>query len=297
MAISGTNSTTLDDLFVNIVAQARFTAEEQSLMLGLVTQYNIAGQAGKSVQIPKYPAITATALDEGTAPSDTDVSTSSVTVTCAEVGNSVLLTDLAAMGAGNPADELGTVLGNAIATKIDKDLIALFSGFSGSVGTVGSAISVTDLFKAAATLRAAKVTGNLAAVVHPYQAYELKKGLTNTFANPNGGDLQNEAMRNGFVGSIAGIDIYESSNIAVAADLGANGIVGGTGDDADTANQAVAGIFAPEALAIAMKTEFNLETQRNATRRGTELVATAIYGVAELDDTFGVKCITDGFMS
>jgi len=276
MAISGTNSTTLDDLFVNIVAQARFTAEEQSLMLGLVTQYNIAGQAGKTVQIPKYPAITAAALDEGTAPADTDVSTSSVTVTCSEVGNSVLLTDLAAMGAGNPADELGTVLGNAIATKIDSDLIALFSGFSGALGAAGSEITVADLFKAAATLRANKVTGSMAAVVHPFQAYALKAGLTNTFANPNGGDLQNEAMRNGYVGSIAGIDVYESANVAV-----------------DGSDDAVAAVFAPEALAIALKSEFNLETQRNATRRGTELVATAVYGVAELDDSYGVKITAD----
>jgi len=276
MAISGTNSSTLDDLFVNIVAQARFTAEEQSLMLGLVTQYNIAGQAGKTVQIPKYPAVTAAALDEGTAPADTDVSTSSVTVTCSEVGNSVLLTDLAAMGAGNPADELGTVLGNAIATKIDSDLIALFSGFSGALGAAGSEITVADLFKAAATLRANKVTGSMAAVVHPFQAYALKANLTNTMVNPNGGDLQNEAMRSGYVGTIAGIDVYESANVAI-----------------DGSDDAVAAVFAPEALAIALKSEFNLETQRNATRRGTELVATAVYGVAELDDSFGVKITAD----
>ena len=276
MSASGTNSTTLDDLFVNIVAQARFTAEEQSLMLGLVTQYNIAGQAGKTVQIPKYPAITAAALDEGTAPADTDVSTSSVTVTVSEVGNTVLLTDLAAMGAGNPADELGTVLGNAIATKIDSDLIALFSGFSGALGAAGAEITVADLFKAAATLRSNKVTGSMAAVVHPFQAYQLKAGLTNTFANPNGGDLQNEAMRNGYVGSIAGIDVYESANVAI-----------------DGSDDAVAAVFAPEALAIALKSEFNLETQRNATRRGTEMVATAVYGVAELDDSFGVKITAD----
>lgn len=274
--MAGTTSATLDDLFVNIVAQARFTAEEQSLMLGLVTQYNIAGQAGKTVQVPKYPAITAADLTEGTAPSDTDVSTSSVTVTCAEVGNSVLLTDLAAMGAGNPAEELGTVLGNAIATKIDSDLIALFSGFSSALGAAGAEITVADLFKAAATLRAAKVTGSMAAVVHPFQAYQLKAGLTNTFANPNGGDLQNEAMRNGYVGSIAGIDVYESANV-----------------DIDGSDDAVAGVFAPEALAIAIKRDFNLETQRNATRRGTEMVATAIYGVAELDDSFGVKITAD----
>jgi len=269
--MAGTTSTTLDDLFVKIVAQARFTAEEQSLMMGLVTQYNIAGQAGKTVQIPKYPAITAAALDEGTAPSDTDVSTSSVPVTVSEVGNTVLLTDLAAMGAGNPADELGTVLGNAIATKIDKDLIGLFDGFSSSIGGATTEFTVAHIFQAVATLRNRGVTGSLACVVNPLAAYNMKANLTNTFANPNGGDVQNAAMRNGYVGSVAGVDVYESSNVGIAGDASKGGV------------------FAPEALAIAIKSEFNLETQRNATRRGTELVATAIYGVEKLDDDYGVE--------
>jgi N4-gp56 family major capsid protein len=269
--MAGTTSATLDDLFVNIVAQARFTAEEQSLMMGLVTQYNIAGQAGKTIQVPKYPAVTAADLTEGAAPSDTDVSTSSVPVTVSEVGNSVLLTDLAAMGAGNPADELGTVLGNAIATKIDKDLIALFDGFSSSIGGATTEFTVAHIFQAVATLRNRGVTGSLACVVNPLAAYNMKANLTNTFANPNGGDVQNAAMRNGYVGSVAGVDVYESSNVAIASDASKGAV------------------FAPEALAIAIKSEFNLETQRNATRRGTELVATAIYGVAELDDDYGVE--------
>ena len=274
--MAATTSSTLDDLFVNIIAQARFTAEEQSLMMGLVTQYNIGAQAGKTIQVPKYPAIAAADLTEGTAMTSTTVSTSSVSVTVGEVGAQVLLTDLAAMGAGNPAEELGTVLGNAIATKIDTDLIALFDGFSGSIGTAGAEITVADLFKAAATLRAAKVTGTINAVVHPYQAYQLKANLTNTFANPNGGDLQNEAMRNGYVGTIAGINVYESANVSIDGN-----------DDAKGA------VFAPEALAIAMKRDFQIEPQRDAAARAFELNATAIYGVAELDDAFGVEILSD----
>ena len=274
--MASSTSATLDDLFANIIAQARFTAEEQSLMLGLVTQYNIAGQAGKTIQVPKYPAIAAGDLTEGTDMSSTTVSTSSVAVTVGEVGAQVVLTDLAAMGAGNPADELGTVLGNAIATKIDTDLIGLFTGFSAGFGAAAAELTVADLFKAAATLRANKVTGSMAAVVHPFQAYQLKAGLTNTFANPNGGDLQNEAMRNGYVGSIAGIDVYESANVSV-----------------DANDDAIGAVFAPEALAIALKSDFNLEVQRDASLRANELNATAVYGVAELDDGFGVKLTAD----
>lgn len=274
--MAATTSSTLDDLFANIILQARFTAEEESLMLGLVTRYDIGNVAGKTVQVPKYPAITAAGLTEGTDMSSTTVSTTSQTITVSEVGAQVVLTDLAAMGAGNPAEELGTVLGNAIATKIDKDLIALFDGFSTSLGGAGTEITVADLMKAAATLKTNKARGQMAAVVHPWHAYQLKANLTNTFVNPNGGDLQNDAMRNAYVGQIGGIDIYESANVTI-----------------DGSDDAIGAVFVPEALAIAMKRDFNLETQRDASLRAFELNATAIYGVGELDDSYGVELLFD----
>ncbi len=274
--MAASTSTTLDDLFANIIAQARFTAEEESLMMGLVTQYNIGDEAGKTIQVPKYPAITAAALTEGADMTSTTVSTSSVSITVGEVGAQVVLTDLAAMGAGNPAEELGTVLGNAIATKMDVDLIALFDGFSTSLGAAAQEITVADLFKAAATLRNNKAQGEIFAVVNPFQAYQLKANLTNTFANPNGGDAQNTAMVNAYVGTIAGIDVYESANVAVDGN-----------DDAKGA------VFSREALAIAMKRDFQIEAQRDASLRAFELNATAIYGVGELDDTYGVEMLFD----
>jgi N4-gp56 family major capsid protein len=274
--MAATTTSTLDDLFVNIVAQARFTAEEQSLMAGLVTRYDIGNMAGKVIQVPKYPAISAAGLTEGTDMSSTAVSTSSVSITVAEVGAQVVLTDLAAMGAGNPAEELGTVLGNAIATKMDTDLIALFDGFSTSLGSTTTELTAAYLFQAAATLRANKAPGRLVGVFHPYQTYALKANLTNTFANPNGGDIQNEAMRSGYVGTIAGIDIYESANVSVDGSGDAKGCV-----------------FAPEAMALAMKRDFNIEYERDASIRGWELNATAIYGVGELDDSYGVEMYFD----
>jgi len=271
-----TTTTTLDDLFVNIVAQARFTAEEQSLLRNLVTVYNIDAQPGVTIQVPKYPAVSAADLTEGTDMSATQVSTSSISITVAEVGAQVFLTDMAAFGAGNPADELGTVLGNAIATKMDTDVIGLFDGFSDSLGGTTTELTAAYLFQAAAKLRAAKAPGRLVGVFHPYQTYALKANLTNTFANPNGGDLQNEAMRSGYVGTIAGIDIFESANVTVD----------GSGD-------AKGAVFAPEAIAMAMKRDFNLEPERDASNRGFELNATAIYGVGELDDAYGVEMYFD----
>jgi len=274
--MAASTTSTLDDLFVNIVAQARFTAEEQSLLRNLVTVYNIDAQPGVTIQVPKYPSVSAADLTEGTDMTSTTVSTSSVSITVGEVGAQVFLTDMAAMGAGNPADELGTVLGNAIATKMDTDAIGLFDGFSTSLGATTTELTVAYLFQAAATLRANKAPGRLVGVFHPYQTYALKANLTNTFANPNGGDLQNEAMRTGYVGTIAGIDIFESANVAVDGSGDAKGCV-----------------FAPEAMAMAMKRDFNLEPERDASNRGFELNATAIYGVGELDDAYGVEMYFD----
>lgn len=274
--MAATTSSTLDDLFVNIVAQARFTAEEQSLLAGLVTRYDIGNVAGTTIQVPKYPSIAAANLTEGTDMTSTTVSTSSVTCAVGEVGAQVLLTDIAAMGAGNPAAELGTVLGNSIATKMDQDIIALFDGFSTSLGATTQELTVADIFKAAATLRANKARGAMFAVLHPYQAYALKANLTNSFANPNGGDAQNEAMRRGYVGTIGGVEIYESANVTID----------GSGD-------AKGAIFSAEALCLAMKRDFNIEPQRDASNRAWELNATAVYGVAELDDSYGVEMYFD----
>ena len=49
------------------------------------------------------------------------------------------------------------------------------------------------------------------------------------------------------------------------------------------------GIFHKDALAIAMMQDLKLETQRDASLRADEIVATAVYGVGELHDSYGVE--------
>lgn len=275
--MAASTTTTLDDLFSNIIQEAIFTAQEQSLVRNLVTTYDISGEAGKVVQVPTYGSVAAAALTEGTDMSSTAVSTSSTSITVSEAGVQALLTDMAAKSAmGDVAGDMGRILGEAVAKKMDQDLIGLFSGFSTGQGAAAQEITVADIFKAAAVLRNNNATGTPSAVIHPYQAYQLKSNLTNAFANPNGADLQNEAMRNGYVGTIAGVNIYESSNIAVD----------GSGD-------AVGALFTPAALGLAVKWDVNIEPQRDASMRGWELNATASYGVGELIDTFGQSLTFD----
>ncbi len=275
--MASTTTSTLDDLFTSIVREAIFTAQESSLVRNLVTTYDISGDDGKAIQVPVYPEVSAAGLTEGTDMSSTAVSTTSVTITAAEVGVQAVLTDLAARSSSRDiAGDLGKVLGEGIAKKMDEDLIALFDGFSTSVGSAGTELIASYIFSAAARLDNANAPGQKYMVIHPYQAYNLKANLTNTFANPNGGDLQNEAMRNGYVGTLAGVDIFESANI--------------TRDGSDDAKGAV---FVPQALGLAVKWDINMEPQRDASLRAWELNATACYGVAELKDDYGIEMYFD----
>jgi hypothetical protein len=275
-----TTSSTISELYTEIIAEAMFVANEKSLMRGLVKNYTIAG-GGKSVEVPIYAAVSAAAVSEASDLSNTAVNPSSVTITASEIGIMTTLTDLARNSASrNVASDIGRLFGEAIAKKIDVDLIALFDSFSKIVGGADVAFSAAKLFEAVAELRNLAVpSSDLACVVHPYIAYDMKSGVSNTFGSGSGAttDIGNEAMRSGFVGTVAGVPVYESANISNT---------GTTGDYKGA-------VFHKDALGLAMMQDLKLETQRDASLRADEIVATAVYGVAELNDTYGVELMMD----
>ena len=267
-------SSTLSELYTEIVAEAQFVAQEQSIMRNLVRNYAITG-GGKAVEVPIYAAVSAAAVSEATDLSNTAIDPSSVTITAAEVGVMTTLTDLARNAAPrNVAADIGRLFGEAVAKKQDQDLIALFDGFSTAVGDGTTAINAAAIFNALSTLRGNALNINDCAVVlHPKIAYDLKANLTNTFANANANDLANEALRSGFVGSLAGMRIFETSNMT----------------NTGTAGDYKGGAFHRDAIALAEMQGLKIETQRDASLRADEIVATAVYGVGEIHDTYGVE--------
>ena len=271
-------SSTLSELYTEIVAEALFVASEKSIMRPLVKNYAISG-GGKSVEVPIYAAVSAAAVADATDLSNTAINPTSVTITASENGIMTTLTDLARNSAPrNVAADIGKLFGEAIAKKIDTDLTALFDGFSTAVGSGSTALTAALVFQSIANVRNAGVSmDGVSAVLHPMVAYDLKANLTNTFANANGNDLANEALRNGFVGRLGGVPIYETTNVA----------------NDGTAGDYKQGVFHRDALALAMMQDVKIETQRDASLRADEIVATAVYGVGELNDTYGVELHSD----
>jgi N4-gp56 family major capsid protein len=274
-----TTSTSLNDLIPQIVAEAMFVANERSIMRNLVKSYDIPMNSGKTITVPRYPVQSAAAVNEGTDLTNTSITTDGATLTVSEVGIMTTVTDFARMvSASNVIADVGRVIGEAVAKKMDKDLLALFAGFGTDVGGASTAMSAALVAKAVATLRANAVPGDeIFCVLHPYVAYDLKANLTNTFANPNAGLIQNEAMASGYVGTLFGVPVFESSNIA----------------DTGTAGDYTGAVFHRNALGLAMLQDIRIETQRDASLRADEVVATAVYGVGELYDTYGVKITAD----
>ena len=274
-------SSTLSELYTEIVAEALFVASERSVMRPLVKNYAISG-GGKSVEVPIYAAVSAAAVSEASDLSNTAINPTSVTITASENGIMTTLTDLGRNASPrNVAADIGRLFGEAIAKKIDTDLTALFDGFSSVVGSAGAEVTVAKIFEAVATLRQAAVPAPYSGVLNPKVAYNVKKNLTNTFVNPNPNDLTNEALRTGYVGNIAGVQMFETSN------------VDGTSDT----DNCKGCIFHKDALGLAMMQDLKIETQRDASLRADEIVATAVYGVGELHDSYGVEILGESVIN
>jgi N4-gp56 family major capsid protein len=273
-----TTLTTLNDLIAPIVQEAMFVASETSIMPGLVKNFAIANNTGKVLQVPLYPVQTISAdVGEGSDLSNTEVSTGVANITLTEAGIMTTLTDMAKNhSVSNVVADLGKLFGEAIAKRHDRALTGLFSSFSASIGADGDEIEVKDLFEAYATLKSAAVPGPYYGVFHPRAIYNIKKSLTNTFVNPNAGIIQNEAMREGYIGRIAGIDIFETSNVVESS-----------------ATAVTNAVFARDALGLAVSSALKVETQRDASLRAEEIVATSVYGVALLHNSYGVKLLGD----
>lgn len=270
-------SSTLVDLISPIVQEALFVASETSIMRGLVRNYPVPMNSGKTLQIPLYGTQSAADVNEGTDLTNTAISTTSATITMKEIGIMTTLTDYARnVSTSNVIADLGKLFGEAISKKIDQDLTALFSGFSTGYGSAQDEVTVELLFKAYAQLKANAVPGPYYGVFSPKAIYNVKKSLTNSFVNPYGSDVANQAMREGYIGRIAGIDIFETSNVVQ-----------------ESATNAVNAVFSRDALGVAVMQDIKIATQRDESLRADEVVATAVYGVKELHDTYGIKILGD----
>lgn len=279
MAISKVSS--LNDLFNKIYEDAIFVAREQNLMTSLVTVYGATGMATR--YLPIYPQMSATEVAEGvdfTAATEWTKSTQ-MTLTPKIAKTQAILTQ--ARIDTDPDDarnDLALEMGGAIATKIDTDLVDLFTGFSTGKGTANNALTIANVGAALSVLRKNKAPNPLYVVLHPYGWHDIWVQLAQPAATYDFlGETANQAMRDYAVGNFLSAQWFTSANISI-----------------DANDDAVGAVFNRQALAFDLRQAPIMLTDFDASIAGGgayELNMEVWYGVAERRDTFGVKLTHD----
>jgi len=289
MASSGSPKLQTSDtaLLTNILQEAVFTQQEKSIAGSLFTVYDMTSIPGLTAQIPVYPSITAEEPGQTVDLTDTSVTLSTVTIAAAEIGSRVDVSDLLAEStARNMGSDVGQLLGSAIGEKIDQNAFGLFTEANFTTNVVGQSsdnITPETILQAVYKLRNVNAptdaSGDYFCVLHPGQAFNIAKVLTAagyaTSVNQIS-DLGNSLLSSSaYVGRLFNVKIFQSTAIG-----------------ADSSNGAFGAVFSPMAIAHVLKRPLRLETQRDASKRSTEYVATTARGNGILKESYA--CLVRG---
>jgi hypothetical protein len=174
-------------------------------------------------------------------------------------------------------------------------LAGLAGGFSGTVGSSGVDFTVAQYIAAKIALNIANATDTRPlAVLHARQTGDLATELAVASGgtmqwDPSSGQLV-QSFGGGYLGTLAGVDIVESNQVATAnggADRAGGMFVGGAMIWGDTE------VDIEDPTAQFAVGDVMLERERDASNGTTIWVGSAGLGVAEADDGRGISIITD----
>lgn len=253
-------------------------------VLGFLKTASLVGIPSDSARFSKPPALSASALTDGSDMANTAYTATQQTYAVAEVGLLLELTDLAGSSQIVDFAQYGSDAGAAVAEKLTTDITALLGAFSNTTGATTVNLTEANWLDGITTLRANKVNEGLGAIIHHQQENDLivSVGSSVTAAGTTG--TSPRAVTNDFIASAMG-EMGNWFNVRTVT----NATVPTANAGADRAGA----MFSRDALAYVEKWAIRPETERNASKRSTEIAVTAAYAVGEIDDTRGVSIITD----
>tara|TARA_Y100001973_G_scaffold11774_1_gene16124 strand:- start:603 stop:1550 length:948 start_codon:yes stop_codon:yes gene_type:complete len=276
------------------VGDAVIAFNKANVMLPLVTSKQ-AVRGSNHVQFADYTKLATS--DVGT-PADgadettvTSVTTTARTATISEHVIRADVSDLAVMGnAEDLTGNVGAALGNAVAAKLDDDLVELGKTFSQTECGAGTQLALSHIFGSMRQLKSAGAPMPYNLVLSPKQVWGDKgisgllqdAAVTGSNSKPMSllGSKGDEYVANGMIGSLAGFDVYWSDQID---------------EDVSSGGDAAGFAFSRGAIGLAIGVDglFRLETERNASFRTTEYVVCGFWGEVEIKDSFGVYVLSD----
>ena len=296
-----TNTSTAAGGLGRTIGDAVIAFNHVNVMFPLVTVKQ-AARGSNHVQFSDWTKLTSSNVTEATQATTTTavaITSAARTATVSEHVIASTVSDLVLMGSNDDiTGQAGTALGNAVAAKLDDDLVELGKGFSQTECGAGTALALSHIFGSMRQLRAASAPMPYSLVLSPKQVWG-GKGLISLLHNtaldtagssttdtatarPIGmmGNKGDEAFGVGYVASIAGFNVYWSDQIDENVSSG--------GDAAGFA-MSKGGL----GLGVGAEGLFRVASERDEMLRAVNYVATGFWGEIEVKDTFGVYILTD----
>ena len=290
MAISNaTLATNLAGIIDDIAGESIYIFNSLAGILDCVKHVDTTGQQGIAFDFPIWGTVASSDINAGTEGTDyTTYKQMTVADTQAQVTEhqiNAFVSDLSLLGASPRnlvVEGISKLFANGELAKLEDDVVGLFADFNSSNDLAGAATTMTiqHWLDGIQKLKAANANiMDLCAVISPKQMWGAK-GLLKLLvdADADAGLLGEEAKARGWVTRAFGVDVRVSNEI--------NEDVGSGGDAAGV-------IMDKSAVGVHSKGFFNIETQRDATARGFELVCVGRWKEVELHDTFGCYFLSD----
>lgn len=229
----------------------------------------LVGQAGDTVTIPKYDYIgDAEDLTEGVEMGTVILTHSTQSATIKQAGKGVEISDKSALSAyGDPIGSSANQLELSIASKIDEDFVTALKGAKLTHTVASGGIDYSAVVNAVDKFEEEDDEVKIL-FVHPKQVTQLRNDPTYIDNVPN-------AYMTGVVGQIAGCEVIKSKRVPFD----------------DVSNTYTNFIVKPNAIALYLKREAEVEVSRNAKAKTTLLTADAFYAVAIEDESKVVKLV------
>lgn len=212
----------------------------------------------------------ATSYSEGTGLSNTELTTDKATATSAVRGIMATVTDevseTAVIDVGSQA---AAVLGRSVLEDFETLAAAFLDDFANTTGTDGVPTTYATLLEAVNQLEQRDQMGTPVGVIGPEMVGDVRQDVGTSGAALFGSGMANGsqgATLSGFAFNLGGVDWYQTS------------VVTATGG---------AVFLSGVALGLYEVRPLRIETERDASLPGTEVVATARYGMIEIRDVAG----------
>lgn len=212
----------------------------------------------------------AAAYTEGTGLSNTELTTDKATATAGTFGIMATVTDevdeTSLIDVGSQA---ASVLGRSVMEKFEVDATALIDDFANTTGADGVPTTLATLLEAVNQLEQRDQMGTPVGVLDPVQVGDVRQDAATSGAAVLGTGVANgtlDATLAGFAFSWGGVNWYQTS------------LVTATGG---------AVFLSGVALGLYEVRPLRIETERDASLPGTEVVATTRYGMIEIRDVAG----------